>query len=255
MKKALLLILCAALISSMCACSAKTSNTQTEDTTVSTEEMIEDGAVYDEDIFTQTKTISEGGTDEGLWPSDEIPSVVPEFSAYTTMYPANYQKTSGEELWLLGFDTDSAGYDTYINSLQESGFRKSSKISGFWGNGEIILDISKEDNGDGTIFLSIDVYKTTPIETPEELKGKFPEFTTDSSLYYWSAETNELTVAYACGTNFDADLASFKEKLTAQGFTVEESAAKKEDGGKTYMVEYGPALSKYEDKIVYSCHG
>ena len=264
MKKALTIILAAALLASMCACSKNTSNDAGKDSQsvenfdLQTDEngnyVDENGnAVYSDDLFEETRTISEGGTDKGLWPSDEIPGSVPAFDGYSVMYTSNYQKSDKDEVWLLGFDTDKEGYDSYLQALSDNGFRKSEKIAGFWANGEVIVDVQTESNGDGTVFLSIDVYKSAPVEFPEELKDKFPTFETDSTVYYWRNSNGKLDIAYVCGSDFEGNLEKYKEKLTSDGFTVSDGIAKKEDSGKTYVVEF--EASKYEDNISFSCNG
>lgn len=294
MKKAITLMIAAALLASMCACSNSTTENKTDDTTVQSSdstakttekassesgdttatasddtgssqeeggdessaeapETKEDGVIYDDDIYEELKRISEGGSDAGLWPADSLPSGIPAFEAYSNMDPVNYQKSGAQELWGLGFDTTAEEIDSYYNLLKENGFRQSSKVTSFWGNGEVVLDMETENNGDGIIWLSIDVYKSAAIEFPENLKGKFPEFKTDSSVWYWTSDSNTLEVAYACGTDFKADLNTYKEALKNDGFTVEDAVAKKEIDGKTYTVDYPDG--QYEDTITYSCNG
>ena len=194
--------------------------------------------------------LSEGGTKKDLWPSESVPKDVPEFKNYSEMYPATYTEQESSEEWYLGFDTTEKDYEAWIKQLENNGYRESDKIVGFWGNGKQILNLYTEEI-DGEFSVSVDIFKSKPVEYPAEVAKVFPEFKpTDSTLYGWyvvEGEPNVLSVAYACGSNFAAELSAYKKQLTDAGFTVTDEYATKEVDGKTYTVRYGDTVDEYED--------
>lgn len=202
----------------------------------------------------KTETISEGGTDAGLWPEDGIPEDVPAFENYTEMYPVTHTDGESSEEWYLSFDSTEKDYEDWVKKLEAEGYKESDRIVGFWGNGEQILNLFTEEI-DGEFCVSIDIFKSKPVEYPEAVSKVFPEFThTDSTLYGWFVKEgtpNVLSVSYACGNNFATDLNLYKQKLVDAGFTVTDSSATKEVDGKTYTVRYGETVSKYEDCLEF----
>ncbi len=207
------------------------------------------GGVTDTGIMEPT-VLTEGGTEEGLWPTESVPEDVPVFEDYTEMYPATYNEQAASEEWYLGFDTTEKDYEAWVKELEKNGYRESDKIVGFWGNGEQILNLFTEDI-DGVFSVSVDIFKSKPVEYPKEVADVFPEFKpTDSTLYGWyvvEGEPNVLSVSYACGSNFAAELSAYKKQLTDAGFTVTDDYATKEVDGKTYTVRYGDTVDRYED--------
>ena len=210
--------------------------------------------VNDADETTPTVIISDGGDEEGLWPSDSIPEDVPAFEEYKEMYPAQYVDGGSAEEWYLSFDATEKSYEEWLEKLKQEGYTESDKIVGFWGNGEQILNIMTEEI-DGEFCVSIDIFKSKPVEYPEAVSTVFPEFThTDSTLYGWyvkEGSPNLLSVSYACGQSFSQDLEAYKKKLTEAGFTVTAECATKEVDGKIYTVRYGDTVSKYEDSLEF----
>ncbi len=211
-------------------------------------------AVIVPDDTVKTETISEGGTEEGLWPEENIPQDIPAYENYTEMYPVTYTDNDTAEEWYLSFDSTEKDYEAWINKLKSEGYKESDTIVGFWGNGEQILNLYTEEV-DGEFCVSIDIFKSKPVEYPDVVSSVFPRFTdTDSTLYGWyvkEGEPNLLSIAYACGDNFNTDLTLYKQKLSDAGFTVTEDSATKEVNGKTYTVRYGDSVSRYEDCLEY----
>lgn len=201
----------------------------------------------------QTTVIAEGGKEEGLWPTEDIPEDVPAFEEYEEMYPAQKEESDTATNWYLGFDATEEEYEAWLDQLRKEGYTESDKIVGFWGNGEQIINVSTEMDGD--IFcVNIDIFKSEPVQYPDAVKNNFPIFTpSDSTLYGWylSDEGDLLNVGYACGASFEADLTAYKQALTDAGFTVSESEATKTVDGKTYVVRYGDEVSRYEDALEY----
>ncbi len=204
-----------------------------------------------------TIVISDGGKEEGLWPSENIPDDVPAYENYEEMYPVQYTDNESSEEWYLSFDSTEKDYEDWIEKLIEEGYQESDKIVGFWGNGEQILNIFTEEI-DGEFCVSIDIFKSKPVEYPSEVSGIFPEFTeSDSTLYGWYVKPgkdgapNVLSISYACGYKFEDDLAAYKQKLTDAGFTVTDEFATKEVDGKTYTVRYGDTVSASEDSLEF----
>ena len=206
------------------------------------------------DETTPTVVISDGGNKKGLWPSDSVPEDVPAFEDYEEMYPAQYTDGESSEDWYLSFDSTEKDYDAWLKKLEQEGYTESDKIVGFWGNGEQILNLYTEEI-DGEFCVSIDIFKSKPVEYPAEVSKVFPEFThTDSTLYGWyvkAGSPNVLSVSYACGKSFSQDLEAYKQKLTDAGFTVTGESATKEVDGKTYTVRYGDTVSTYEDCLEF----
>ncbi len=205
------------------------------------------------DETSPTVIISDGGKDEGLWPS-VIPDDVPVFEDYKEMYPAQYIDSDSAEEWYLSFDSTEKDYDAWLKKLADEGYTESDKIVGFWGNGEQILNLYTEEV-DGEFCVSIDIFKSKPVEYPDAVSKVFPEFThTDSTLYGWyikEGSPNKLSVSYACGQSFAQDLEAYKQKLSDAGFTVTADSATKEVDGKTYTVRYGDTVSAYEDSLEF----
>ncbi len=204
-----------------------------------------------DDVITPT-VISEGGTEEGLWPTESIPKDVPAYEDYKEMYPVTHTDSETSEEWYLSFDSTEKDYDKWIEKLKQEGYTESDSIVGFWGNGEQILNIFTEEV-DGEFCVSLDIFKSKPIEYPATVSEVFPEFThTDSTLYGWyikEGTPNTLSVSYACGDSFDADLEAYKKKLADAGFDVTSDCATKHVDGKAYTVKYGDSLSIYEDRL------
>ncbi|MBR6514045.1 MAG: hypothetical protein IKT46_04335 [Clostridia bacterium] len=281
MKKILLVICACALILSLGACKSKTPDTtDTPRETIDIDgDGISDGYViegipadeideYDPDAVVDddtpiingadetqvVETLTEGGTDDGLWPTEQIPQDVPSYDNYTEMYPATHTESENSEEWYLSFDSSEKDYEDWLEKLAEEGYTESDKIVGFWGNGEQILNLLTEEV-DGEFCVSIDIFKSKPVEYPEAVSSIFPEFThTDSTLYGWfvtEGTPNTLSVSYACGKSFATDLNAYKQKLSDAGFTVTADSATKTVDGKTYTVRYGDSLSRYEDCLEY----
>ncbi len=202
----------------------------------------------------KSEVISQGGTEEGLWPEEEIPEDVPAYEDYSKMYQVTHDEGDTSEEWYLSFDSTEKDYNEWVKKLEAEGYRESDKIVGFWGNGEQILNLFTEEI-DGDFCVSIDIFKSKPVEYPETVSKIFPEFeNTDSTLYGWYITDDEpktLSVSYACGSNFAGDLNIYKNKLSEAGFTVTESEATKEVDGVTYSVRYGDAVNRYEDCLEY----
>ena len=209
------------------------------------------------DPIMEPDIISPGGTEAGLWPEEDIPASVPAYEDYTQMYQVTHNASETSEEWYLSFDSTEADYEAWLEKLKAEGYRESDKIVGFWGNGEQILNLYTEEY-DGEFCVSIDIFKSNPIEYPEAVSNVFPEFSaTDSTLYGWYITEDEpkiLSVSYACGSNFAAELATYKQQLTDAGFTVTDSEATKVVDGKTYTVRYGSELNAYEDCLEYEYH-
>ncbi len=214
----------------------------------------ENDIVPDTEIM-KSEVIAEGGTEPGLWPTESVPENVPEYNDYKQMYDVTHDDLDTSENWYMSFDSTEKSYEDYIAKLREDGYKESDKISGFWGNGEQILDVFTEEV-DGELCVSIDIIKSKPVVYPDAVKNIFPEFNvSDSTLYGWYDVEKDggklLSVSYACGENFAIDLNAYKNKLSEAGFTVTQDQASIEKDGKTYIVRYGDAVSRYEDCLEY----
>lgn len=202
--------------------------------------------------------IAEGGTEPGLWPEENVPEDVPAYDDYEEMYPITHTDNDTSEEWYLSFDATEQSYEEYLDKLKAEGYKESDKIYGFWGNGQQILNIFTEEVG-GVLCVSIDIFKSKPVEYPATVKNIFPEFKpSDSTLYGWYITDDApktLSVSYACGENFAQDLAAYKNTLANAGFTVTEDEAYIDKDGKTYSVRYGDAVDMYEDCLEYVYHG
>ncbi len=210
--------------------------------------------VNNADETTPTVIISDGGDKEGLWPSDSLPEDIPAFEEYEEMYPAQYVDGGSAEEWYLSFDSSEKNYEDWLKKLEKEGYTESDKIVGFWGNGEQILNLYTEEI-DGEFCVSIDIFKSKPVEYPDAVSKVFPEFKhTDSTLYGWyvkEGSPNKLSISYACGKSFTQDLEAYKKQLTDAGFTVSAECATKEVDGKIYTVRYGDTVSAYEDCLEF----
>lgn len=210
--------------------------------------------IADSEIM-EPEIISKGGTKPGLWPTESVPENVPEFNDYTEMYNVTHDDYDSSEIWYLSFDSTEKSYEEYVEKLIAEGYKQSDKISGFWGNGEQIIDLFTEEV-DGEFCVSIDITKCKPVEYPKTVKEIFPLITvSDSTLYGWYEVDQDdgklFSVSYACGENFAFDLNAYKNQLSEAGFTVTENEATIEKDGKTYTVRYGDAVSAYEDTLEY----
>ncbi|MBQ4561610.1 MAG: hypothetical protein IJA55_04705 [Clostridia bacterium] len=204
------------------------------------------------DETTPAIVISDGGSEKGLWPTDSLPKDVPAFEDYKEMYPTQYADGESAEEWYLSFDSTEKDYEDWLEKLKAEGYVESDKIVGFWGNGEQILNLYTEEI-DGEFCVSVDIFKSKPVEYPEAVSKVFPAFSvSDSTLYGWYVKGNKLSVSYACGKSFASDLEAYKKKLTEAGFTVTGDSATKEVDGKTYTVRYGDSVSKYEDSLEFT---
>lgn len=201
------------------------------------------------------EVVTPGGTEPGLWPADSIPSDVPAYDVYSEMYTVTHDEHEESEEWYLSFDSTEEAYEDYLEKLADAGYIESDKIVGFWGNGNQILNLFTEDV-DGEFCVSIDIFKSKPVNYPKEVLKVFPEFkVSDSTLYGWyvleEEDCNTLSVSYACGKDFFLDLSTYKQQLSDAGFTVTEDEATIEKDGKTYIVRYGDNLDAYEDSLEY----
>ncbi|MBR5514602.1 MAG: hypothetical protein IKU52_00190 [Clostridia bacterium] len=204
------------------------------------DETDEDGNYIPEETMPEMITISDGGTDKGLWP-DEVPDEVPVFEAYTEMYKATYERYPNCDFWSLTFDTTEADYNAWLAKVEKEGYILSDKVVGYYGKGDILLDIYPEDAGD-IYYLSIDIYKTDKPTLPDV----FPAFETDCVIYDWEDEDGVLSVTYECGTNFANDTSNYVEALQAKGFTIDGPVATLTSGGKTYTVTITDAKKNIE---------
>lgn len=205
--------------------------------------------IYVEDDTIIQETISEGGTESGLWPTESVPEEIPEYTDYTEMYAITHDETDTSENWYFSFDTTEEGYIEWLDKLSAAGYTESNKIVGFWGNGDHIINLFTEEI-DGVFCVSVDVFRSKPVVMPAGTEV-FPAFsTTDSTLYGWYTKENTVNISYACGMNFDVDLEAYKLTLAANGFTVSDNEATLTKDGKTYMVKYN--ISNYEDIIEYT---
>lgn len=207
-----------------------------------TDETDEEGNYIAQETMPEMVTISEGGTEKGLWP-DEVPDEVPVFDGYTEMFAATYERYPNSDFWSLTFDTTEADYIAWLTEVQNAGFLKSDKVYGFYGKGDIIIDIWPEDAGD-IYYLSIDVYKTDAPAIPDI----FPKFETDCALFDWTDEGGVLTVSYECGTDFAADSYRYINTLKEKGFTFNGTIGSLTSGGKTYIA----AISDNDKTIEYT---
>lgn len=213
---------------------------------------IQGGEPTDETM--SSETISDGGKESGLWPTEKLPEDVPAFDDYEEMYPAIQDDGDTATNWYLGVDATEEEYEKWLEDLKAAGYIESEKIVGFWGNGEQIINVYTE-YVDDEFCVNIDIFKSDPVEYPEEVSKIFPTFIpSDSTLYGWYViedDPNLLSVAYACGLNFDKDLNAYKKTLADAGFTVSDNEATKTVDGKTYVVRYGDEVSAYEDCLEY----
>lgn len=283
MKKILLILCACAILLSSAACSCDSDKPSATDETgeIETGEAVIDGTVIDpipgtvdnsddnngdgnnknntptvtpDTDVSSPEIITPGGTEPGLWPNESIPEDVPAYEDYSQMYNVTHDEHEESEEWYLSFDSTEKDFEAYLDKLRSEGYKESSKIYGFWGNGEQILNIFTEEV-DGEFCVSIDIFKSKPVVYPDEVKNNFPEFTvSDSTLYGWyvvEGSPKKLSVSYACGENFAQDLSAYKTKLSEAGFTVTENQATLEKNGKTYTVRYGDDLDAYEDQLEY----
>ncbi|MBE6687077.1 MAG: hypothetical protein E7591_07580 [Ruminococcaceae bacterium] len=210
---------------------------------VYTDETDEEGNYIPQETLPEQQVISDGGKESGLWP-DVIPDEVPVFDSYTEMYTATYEDYEDCDFWSLTFDTTEADYLKWIEKVEAEGYIADDKIVGYYGKGDILLDIYPEDAGD-IYYLSIDIYRNDPAPVPSQ----FPKFETDSVIYFFEEEDeNTLKVLYVCGTNFDNDASNYTETLTSNGFTVAGNTATLVSGSTSYS-----CTIDYQNKaIVYT---
>ncbi len=279
MKRFLAILCVCALVLSLAACKKEKPNTPDAETDKKTTEInkedkenketdedntssiVPDETGYEniegEDPADTTVTLTEGGTEEGLWPAEDLPESIPSYTDYSEMYAATYENYDNSEEWYLGFETTENDYNDWVTKLEKQGYRKSEKIFGFWANGDHILDLLTEDV-DGEFCVSVDIIKSDPVEFPAAVSNVFPiDIKTDATLYGWYIVDNEdgsktLSVSYVCGSDFATDLETYKSSLTSKGFTVTDEKATIDVDGKTFFCEYGETLDRYEDRIDFT---
>ena len=167
-----------------------------------------------------------------------IPSDIPEFKNIIKYYTCTYQNSGNIEEWFLSWDANIQDYEDWRSRIDSSGFRESQNVVNRYGNGKSVLDIETEETGNGVIWVSLDIARSTEVEYPDGFKDVFPTFRTTGTLMYWDDYKSEgkLKLTYQCTENWYQDLVTYKAALVTVGFTLNDSFAEKVDSGKIYRV-------------------
>ncbi len=194
-----------------------------------------------------TVFVTEGPVEDGdAWPADQIPEGIPEFRNVKKFYSCTYQQEDDLESWFMSWDADKSDYEAWMSDILAAGFYPSISIAYFYGNGEYIIDVENEENDDGTIWVSLDIYRSGTRGLPESMADFFPTIDTTATVYYVVDRGTSYDIVYQCAKDWEADLSGYIEKLIADGFTVSGCKAEKSVDGRTCVVEWGASGSERE---------
>lgn len=204
-----------------------------------------------EDDIAESQLIVAAGKTASDWPSS-LPTDIPVFSG-SLEFTNNciYEKHSTQEIWYMGWNTNENDYNNWIKQITAAGFKASSKVVGFYANGEYLLDIMTEDGENGSLWVSMDVYHSFDIEYPIELQGVVPDFDPDATLEYWYVDEakRSLNIFYVCPSDWTSDLNSLLNSLVSAGFTMNDQYAIKSVNGNTVTV-YWAGSHCYNDNML-----
>ena len=193
--------------------------------------------------------VTEGPVENGdssPWPSDQLPSDIPEFKNIIRIYTCTFQQNDDVQGWYMSWDAKQSDYENWMKEITAANFYPSSNIAGFYGNGKIILDITTEENEDGTTWVSLDVYLSETTWLPSDIAGIYPAIDTTATVYYALDSGSTFDIHYQCAKDWESDLNGYIEKLYDNGFELSFGKAVKTVGGKTYTVTWGSEGIEHE---------